>query len=75
MQKAIKESLLQILEAIRAILEGCPPELVGNIVDRGVLLTGGGALMKGLQEWFSEVIVVPVHIAPNPLESVGIGTG
>lgn len=75
MQEAMKESLLHILEAIRATLEDCPPELSGDIVDRGVILTGGGALMKGLQEWLSEVIVVPVHIAPNPLESVAIGTG
>jgi rod shape-determining protein MreB len=75
MQEAMKESLLHILEAIRATLEDCPPELIGDIVDRGVLLTGGGALLKGLQDWLREVIVVPVHIAPNPLESVAIGTG
>ncbi len=75
MQDAMKESLYHILEAIRATLEDCPPELSGDIVDRGVILTGGGALMKGIQEWLSEEIVVPVHIAPNPLESVAIGTG
>jgi rod shape-determining protein MreB and related proteins len=74
-QKAIKESLLHILEAIRATLEDCPPELSGDIVDRGVILTGGGALLNGMQEWLSEVIVVPVHLAPNPLEAVAIGTG
>lgn len=75
MQEAMKESLLHILEAIRATLEDCPPELSGDIVDRGVILTGGGALMKGIQEWLSKEIVVPVHIAPSPLESVAIGTG
>ncbi|TXC92130.1 MreB/Mrl family cell shape determining protein [Metabacillus litoralis] len=75
MQDAMKESLLHILEAIRATLEDCPPELSGDIVDRGVILTGGGALLKGLQEWVSEEMDVPVHIAPNPLESVAIGTG
>ncbi|WP_175638822.1 rod-share determining protein MreBH [Metabacillus schmidteae] len=75
MQEAMKESLLHILEAIRATLEDCPPELSGDIVDRGVILTGGGALMKGLQEWVSNEMIVPVHIAPNPLESVAIGTG
>ncbi|WP_108670479.1 rod-share determining protein MreBH [Peribacillus acanthi] len=74
-QDAIKESLMHILEAIRATLENCPPELSGDIVDQGVILTGGGSLLNGLQEWLSEVIVVPVHIAPNPLESVAIGTG
>lgn len=74
-QKALKESLLHILEAIRATLEDCPPELSGDIVDRGVILTGGGALLNGMQEWLSEEIVVPVYLAPNPLESVAIGTG
>ncbi|MBM6619547.1 rod-share determining protein MreBH [Bacillus suaedaesalsae] len=74
-QKAMKDSLLQILEAVRATLEACPPELIGDIVDRGVLLTGGGALLNGIQDWLREHIVVPVHIAPNPLESVAIGTG
>lgn len=74
-QDAIRESLLQILEAIRSTLENCPPELSGDIVDQGVTLSGGGALLNGIQEWLSEEIFVPVHIAPNPLESVAIGTG
>lgn len=74
-QKAIKEALLQILEAIRATLEDCPAELSGDIVDRGVILTGGGSLLKGMEEWLSAEIVVPVHLAENPLESVAIGTG
>ncbi|WP_153127142.1 rod-share determining protein MreBH [Peribacillus tepidiphilus] len=74
-QEAIRESLLHILEAIRATLEDCPPELSGDIVDQGVMITGGGALLKGIQEWLSREIIVPVHISPNPLESVAIGTG
>ncbi|MCA1055967.1 rod-share determining protein MreBH [Rossellomorea aquimaris] len=74
-QSALKESLLHILETIRSTLENCPPELSGDIVDRGVILTGGGALLNGLQDWLSQEIVVPVHLAPNPLESVAIGTG
>jgi rod shape-determining protein MreB and related proteins len=74
-QGAIRESLLHILEAIRATLEDCPPELSGDIVDNGVVLTGGGALLNGIQEWLSKEMVVPVHIAPNPLEAVAIGTG
>lgn len=73
-QDAMRESLLHILEAIRATLEDCPPELSGDIVDRGVILTGGGAL-NGIKEWLTEEIVVPVHVAQNPLESVAIGTG
>lgn len=74
-QNALRESLLHILEAIRATLENSPAELSGDIVDRGVVLTGGGSLLNGLQEWLSNEIIVPVHIAPNPLESVAIGTG
>ncbi|WP_409304345.1 rod-share determining protein MreBH [Peribacillus sp. SCS-155] len=74
-QEAIRESLLHILEAIRATLEDSPPELSGDIVDQGVVLTGGGALLNGMVDWLSTEIVVPVHIAPNPLESVAIGTG
>lgn len=72
---AMRESLLHILEAIRATLEDCPAELSGDIVDRGVILTGGGALMNGMQDWLSKEIVVPVHLASSPLESVAIGTG
>lgn len=74
-QEAIKEYMMQILEAIRSTLENCPPELSGDIVDHGVVLTGGGALLKGVQQWLSEEIFVPVQIASNPLEAVAIGTG
>jgi rod shape-determining protein MreB len=73
--KAMRESLAQILEAVRATLEDCPAELSGDIVDRGVILSGGGALLQGMEEWLSSEIIVPVHLAPNPLESVAIGTG
>ncbi|MBK5444770.1 MULTISPECIES: rod-share determining protein MreBH [Peribacillus] len=74
-QEAIQESLLHILEAIRATLEDCPPELSGDIVDQGVILSGGGALLNGIQDWLTNEIVVPVQLADNPLESVAIGTG
>lgn len=74
-QHALKESLLNILETIRSTLEQSPAELSGDIVDHGVVLSGGGALLNGLQEWLGNEIIVPVHIAPNPLESVAIGTG
>jgi rod shape-determining protein MreB len=74
-QGVLAESLEIILEAIRATLEICPPELAGDIVDHGVVLTGGGALLKDIKEWLSSVIEVPVHIAPEPLQSVAIGTG
>ncbi|TXL65817.1 rod shape-determining protein [Cerasibacillus terrae] len=72
---ALKESLEQILDAIKSTLEDCPPELSGDIVDRGIVLTGGGALLHGMQEWLSNELLVPVNLAPNPLEAVAIGTG
>jgi len=74
-QEALRESLESILETVHATLESCPPELSGDIVDHGVTITGGGSLLKGMQEWLSNEINVPVHLAPNPLESVAIGTG
>ncbi|WP_226035378.1 rod-share determining protein MreBH [Aquibacillus saliphilus] len=74
-QQAIRESLESILDTVRSTLENCPPELSGDIVDRGVTLTGGGSLLNGMQEWLANEIYVPVHLAPNPLESVAIGTG
>lgn len=72
---AIKASLEKILEAIKNTLENCPPELSGDIVDHGIVLTGGGAMLKGMKEWLSTETLVPIFIAPNPLESVAIGTG
>lgn len=74
-RSAMKESLLHILEVIRATLEDSPAELSGDIVDRGVIITGGGALMNGMEAWLSSEIFVPVQLAPSPLESVAIGTG
>ena len=56
-------------------LEESPPELSGDIVDHGVVLTGGGALLHGMQEWLATEIIVPVHVASQPLEAVAIGTG
>ncbi|WP_407270824.1 rod-share determining protein MreBH [Radiobacillus sp. PE A8.2] len=74
-QEAIKESLVSILDTIRLTLEHCPPELSGDIVDHGITLAGGGALLKGMEQWLKTELHVPVHIAPNPLECVAIGTG
>ncbi len=73
---AFKEVLESILHAITETLESCPPELSGDIVDQGITITGGGALLKGMQQWLSNQINdVPVHLADNPLESVAVGTG
>ncbi|EOB8392176.1 rod-share determining protein MreBH [Listeria monocytogenes] len=74
-QSALAETLQRILEAIRNTLELCPPELSGDIVDRGIILSGGGSLLQGFRDWIVQEIDVPVHMAPSPLESVAIGTG
>lgn len=73
--KAMQESFEHILVTIKEALEVCPPELSGDIVERGIILTGGGSLLKGLEDWVSKEVIVPVHLAPNPKESVAIGTG
>lgn len=73
--QTLKESLLAILESIRATLEDCPAELSGDIVDRGIILTGGVSLLKGIEEWLCSEISVPVHLAPYPFESVALGAG
>ncbi|ECL0184773.1 rod shape-determining protein, partial [Listeria monocytogenes] len=68
-QSALAETLQRILEAIRNTLELCPPELSGDIVDRGIILSGGGSLLQGFRDWLVQEIDVPVHMAPSPLES------
>ncbi|EIT6527790.1 rod shape-determining protein, partial [Listeria monocytogenes] len=65
-QSALAETLQRILEAIRNTLELCPPELSGDIVDRGIILSGGGSLLQGFRDWLVEEIDVPVHMAPSP---------
>ncbi|EZP78475.1 rod shape-determining protein MreB [Parageobacillus genomosp. 1] len=74
-QKAIEESLSEILGAIHTVLEECPAELSGDIIDHGIVLTGGVALLHGIEHWLSSVLHVPVYTAPNPVEAVAIGTG
>ena len=74
-QQAISESLQHIFNTIRLTLEESPPELSGDIVDRGIVLTGGGALLNGMHEWLSQEMIVPVRLADQPLEAVAIGTG
>ncbi|EJG4550229.1 rod shape-determining protein, partial [Listeria monocytogenes] len=61
-QSALAETLQRILEAIRNTLELCPPELSGDIVDRGIILSGGGSLLQGFRDWLVEEIDVPVHM-------------
>jgi len=73
--KAIADTLQQILTAIKRALEHTPPELSADILDRGIILTGGGSLLKGLDEVIREETNLPVHVAEDPLTSVVQGTG
>jgi rod shape-determining protein MreB len=63
------------VDAVRATLDQTPPELAGDIMDRGIVLTGGGALLRGLDERLRHETGMPVHIAENPLSSVALGAG
>jgi rod shape-determining protein MreB len=74
-REALNEAIVQIIEAVRQTLERTPPELSADILDRGVMLTGGGALLKGLDERIKMETNLPVHVAEDPLTAVVMGTG
>jgi len=74
-REALSESISTIVEAIRITLERCPPELSADLVDRGLIMTGGGALLRGFPKLVSEETGLPVHLAEEPLQSVALGTG
>jgi rod shape-determining protein MreB len=74
-REALKETVDMILEAIKNTLEKTPPELAADIVERGIVLTGGGCLLKGLDKYLSKETGVPVFRAENPLICVALGTG
>jgi len=74
-RRAIEEQVSTIVDAVKTTLDKCPPELSGDIMDRGIALTGGGALLKGLDERVREETGMPIHLVDNPLDSVVLGTG
>ena len=74
-QQALKENAAVIVQAAKGVLERTPPELSADIIDRGVILTGGGALLHGIDMLLAEELKVPVLIAEDPMQCVGIGTG
>ena len=74
-REALADSVEQIVEAIRSTLEKTPPELSADIMDHGIMLTGGGALLRGLDKLIAIETKMPVHIAENPLDCVANGTG
>ena len=72
---ALLEPLNAIVEAVRVTLERCLPELSADLVDRGMVIAGGGALLRGLDQLISEKTGLPVHVAEDPLSAVAEGTG
>ncbi len=74
-RKALSDTLFQIMNAIKRALERTPPELSADILDRGIILTGGGSLLRGFDEVLREETNLPVHVAEDPLLSVVRGTG
>ncbi|MEV2276734.1 rod shape-determining protein [Nocardiopsis sp. NPDC049922] len=74
-RQAIEEPVTAIIDAVRTSLDKCPPELSGDIMDRGVAVTGGGALLRGLDDRLLHETGMPIHIADNALDTVAIGSG
>ena len=73
-REAITEPVMKIVDAIRATLEKTPPELSADIIDTGITLTGGGALLRGFSQLVADEIGMPVTVAANPLDCVVLGT-
>ena len=74
-REALAEPLNSIVDAVRTTLERCPPELSSDLVDRGMVLAGGGAVLRGLDQLLRDETGLPVHIADDPLSAVAEGTG
>jgi len=74
-REAMKEPLKEIAEALRNVLEQMPPDLAGDIVNHGIILTGGGALIRQLDKYLSDIVKIPVFVADEPLLAVARGTG
>jgi len=72
---AIEEPVAAIVDAVKATLDKTPPELAADIMEQGIMITGGGALLTGLDRRLEHETGMPIHIAPNPLHSVAIGSG
>lgn len=73
--EALEEPLAQIVEIVKSLLINTPPELASDIMGRGILLTGGGALLRGIESYLTNEVRVPVFRADNPLSAVAIGAG
>ncbi len=74
-REALEEPVNQIVDAVRSTLDKTPPELASDIMDRGIMLAGGGALLQGLDERLRRETEMPIHVAESPLTCVAIGSG
>jgi rod shape-determining protein MreB len=74
-REALAEPVRAIVDAVKSTLERTPPELAADVMDRGIMMTGGGSLLKGLDKLISEETGMPVHLAEEPLACVALGTG
>ena len=74
-EEALKDSINKIISMIKVVLEQTPPELASDIIENGIMLTGGGAMLQNLKELLEEELKVPVKVAENPLACVAEGTG
>jgi rod shape-determining protein MreB len=74
-RRAIEEPVNQIVDAVKNTLDKTPPELASDIMDKGIVLTGGGALLKGLDERLKHETGMPIHIPDSPLTCVAVGSG
>ena len=75
MREALKEAVNSIAECTHSVLEKTPPELSADIADKGIVMTGGGSLLKGLDKLIQEITKVPVYLAEDPVSCVALGTG
>ncbi len=73
--EAMKDQIFAILDVIKSTLEKTPPELAADIMEQGIMLTGGGALLEGLNKLIAKETGMPVNVAENPLDCVALGTG
>ena len=74
-EEALRESAYTIVRTVKTVLEQTPPELSADIIDQGIVLTGGGALMEGIDKLLEKELKVPIYIAESPLTCVAEGTG
>ena len=74
-REAMRENIDEMLEAVKLTLEHTPPELAADVMEHGIMLTGGGALIKGLDRLLTSVTKIPAYVAEYPLDCVAVGTG